>query len=204
MGFAENMDALIGHYDLLVAEGNDPVHDPPELQEYMDQWDGQAFLDALALDPGKSVLEIGVGTGRLAVRIAPLCGRFCGIDVSPGSIRRAKENLDGFGNVRLVLGDFLTAELEGPYDVVCSSLTFLHIRQKQAAVEKAARLLAPGGRLVLSLDKSQEPYLDYGTRRIGVYPDDPERMTAMLEAAGLELIARFGTPFAHILAARKK
>lgn len=56
------------HYDLLSDEGNDPVPDPPALQAYMDRWDGQSFIDHMQLSPDQSVLEIGVGTGRLAVR----------------------------------------------------------------------------------------------------------------------------------------
>ena len=36
---------VVKHYDLLINEDNDPFRDPPELQEYMDQWDGAAFID---------------------------------------------------------------------------------------------------------------------------------------------------------------
>lgn len=64
---------VISHYDLLTDENNDPVNDPLPLREYMDTWDGPPFLDALHLDSTKSVLEIGVGTGRLAVKTAPCC-----------------------------------------------------------------------------------------------------------------------------------
>ena len=67
---------IIKHYDLLVDEGNDPFRDPPALQEYMNRWDGQAFLDYMQLDKTKSVLEIVVGTGRLAVRVAPRTADF--------------------------------------------------------------------------------------------------------------------------------
>ena len=70
---------VITHYDLLVDEGNDPVCDPEPLKQYMDKWDGKPFIDALRLDKSKSVLEIGVGTGRLAVKTAPLCKCFTGI-----------------------------------------------------------------------------------------------------------------------------
>lgn len=80
---------LIRHYDLLIDENNDPVHDPEPLHQYMDQWDGPTFLDLLDLTKEKNVLEIGVGTGRLAVRTALLCGAFCGIDISPKTIQRA-------------------------------------------------------------------------------------------------------------------
>ena len=71
-------EEVIRHYDWLVDENNDPVHDPEPLRTYMDQWDGQPFMDALHLGKEKSVLEIGVGTGRLAVRAAPNCREFCG------------------------------------------------------------------------------------------------------------------------------
>ena len=64
---------VISHYDLLTDENNDPVNDPLHLRKYMDTWDGPPFLDALHLDSTKSVLEIGVGTGRLAVKTAPCC-----------------------------------------------------------------------------------------------------------------------------------
>ena len=65
-------DDVIQHYDLLVKENNDPVHDPKPLRDYMDKWDGQVFIDKMKLDKDKSDLEIGVGTGRLAVRVCLL------------------------------------------------------------------------------------------------------------------------------------
>lgn len=83
---------MVCHYDKLIDENNDPVHDPEPLKAYMDKWDGNEFLSSLKLNKQSSVLEICVGTGRLAVRTAPLCRRFCGIDISPKTINRAAEN----------------------------------------------------------------------------------------------------------------
>ena len=51
---------VIQHYDLLIDENNDPVHDPKPLRDYMDKWDGQSFIDKMELNKDKSVLEIGV------------------------------------------------------------------------------------------------------------------------------------------------
>ena len=79
---------VIQHYDLLIEENNDPVHDPKPLKDYMDKWDGQAFIDKMDLDKDKSVLEIGVGTGRLAVKTVILCKDYCGIDISPKTINK--------------------------------------------------------------------------------------------------------------------
>ena len=77
------LSAVSKHYDLLIEENNDPVRDPEPLREYMDKWDGRQFIDSLQLTKEKSVLEIGVGTGRLAIRVASECRDFFGIDISP-------------------------------------------------------------------------------------------------------------------------
>jgi len=88
------------HYDLLIQEGNDPLNDPPVLQNYMNKWDGQLFIDALALNQDRNVLEIGVGTGRLAKKVLEIgCAYFTGIDLSLASIDRAKENLSVHSNI---------------------------------------------------------------------------------------------------------
>lgn len=191
------------HYDLLIDEGNDPVHDPAPLREYMDGWDGQAFLDALALDGTQDVLEIGVGTGRLALRTAPMCRRFTGVDLSPGTIARAGENLAGLANVHLVCTDFMAWDTAQRFDVVYSSLTFLHLADKRAAAERVAALLRRGGRAVISLDKSPDNVLDYGTRKLTVYPDDPAELATHLRGAGLAVLSVQETQFAYILTAVK-
>ena len=90
-------EEVIRHYDLLIEEGNDPTKDPRPLMEYMDKWDGDVFIRELCLTKEKSVLEVGVGTGRLALRVAPFCGRFIGIDISPKTIDRASENFSLYG-----------------------------------------------------------------------------------------------------------
>lgn len=88
----EKMD-VITHYDKLIDENNDPFRDSPILKEYMDKWDGPAFIDMMRLSGTQNVLEIGVGTGRIAGKVASACSSFCGIDISSKTIVRAKENL---------------------------------------------------------------------------------------------------------------
>ena len=159
-------ESVTHHYDLLIDENNDPVHDPKPLRDYMDKWDGQVFINKMELDKNKSVLEVGVGTGRLAVRVAPLCGKFIGIDISPKTIDRAKENLAEYRNVKLICADFLSYKFARKFDVIYSSLTFMHIKEKQKAVNKIVELLNNAGRFVLSINKNQSEYIDTGTRKI--------------------------------------
>lgn len=160
------------HYDLLIDEENDPVYDPPELKSYMDGWDGKKFIDSLGDISDKSVLEIGVGTGRLALRVCGRCRIFTGIDLSQKTAERAVKNMMLYKNVEILCGDFLKFRFPNKYDIIYSSLTFLHIKKKKQAFKKVYLLLNPQGKFVLSIDKAKNRYLDFGTRRLRIYPDD--------------------------------
>ncbi len=194
-------DDVIRHYDLMIDENDDPVRDPEPLREYMDKWDGQRFIDSLQLTKEKSVLEIGVGTGRLAVRAAPECREFCGIDLSPKTIKRAKENLNNQTNVTLVCGNFTEYNFEHKFDVIYSSLTFMHIKDKQTAINKVKSLLNISGRFVLSIDKNQSDTIDYETRKIKIYPDNKEDIVKYITQSGMNLIKVFETDFAFVFIA---
>lgn len=196
-------DSTVLHYDLLIDEGNDPVFDPEPLKAYMDKWDGEEFISQMELNCEKSVLEIGVGTGRLALRVAPKCKEFWGIDLSEKTVERAKENLSECLNVNLVCGDFMSFEFEQSFDVIYSSLTFMHICDKQSAIAKAAGLLVRGGRFVLSTDKNTSEFIDMGTRKVKIYPDREDDIIACIEIAGLTLLKQYETEFATVFVAEK-
>ena len=186
------------HYDALIDENNDSARDPKPLRDYMDKWDGERFISSLNLNGDESVLEIGVGTGRLAVRVAPRCRQFTGIDLSPKSIERGRENLSNFGNATLLLGDFLGYPFTDTYDVIYSSLTFMHIKEKQDAVNKTASLLNPGGRFVLSVTKSQDTLLDIGTRQLSLFPTNPDAILQWAKEAGLQMAERYERDHAYV------
>lgn len=124
------MNEVIKHYDALIDENNDPVNDSSSLKEYMDKWDGQIFIDELQLDSNKSILEIGVGTGRLAIKTAPISKIFTGIDISPKTIKCAQNHLLKYKNVILICDDFTNRKFNEKFDVIYSSLTFMHFKDK--------------------------------------------------------------------------
>lgn len=194
---------LTDHYDALIAENNDPVLDPPALAAYMERWDGAPFMELLSLDGTQSVLEPGVGTGRLARRVAPRCRHLTGIDLSPATGARARAHLSGYGNTTLLCGDFMTFPFRETFDRVYASLFLFHIRDKAAALARMASLLAPGGRLVLSVSLERAEWLDMNGRRLPLYPDDPDRTASLLRAAGLVLTDAVPVEAALLLAAGK-
>ncbi len=197
------MTDLITHYDKLIDENNDPFNESRMMQEYMNKWDGETFISSLSADKSKNALEIGMGTGRLTGRIAPLFGSVTGIDISPKTIARAKENLSGHSNISYVLGDFMTYNFAAKFDVIYSSLTFMHIKNKENAILKIASLLSDGGRFVLSIDKNQSDIIDYGTRQVKIYPDSPEVIIKCIKKSGLTFEKTEETEFAYIIIASK-
>ena len=54
----------------------------------------------------------------------------------------------------------------------------MHIEAKQMALNKVADLLKDGGRFVLSIDKNQEGFIDIKSRKVPVFPDNPDGMAS--------------------------
>lgn len=175
---------VTSHYDKLIDEGNDPVHDSEPLKRYMDKWDGQQFIDDLQLSGNEAVLEIGVGTGRLAIKVCAICQEFYGIDLSSKTIEVAKNNLSQYNNIHLICDDFLEWETNTKFDVIYSSLTFLHIKDKKEAIHKTYKLLNKKGRFVLSIDRSQDNEMVYDTRKLKTYPDNVDNIKKLLNDSG--------------------
>jgi len=194
---------VIQHYDLLIEENNDPFRDPPMLQDYMNQWDGDQFLEAMELTANKNVLEIGIGTGRLAGKVAPRCGYLTGIDISPKTIERAKDNLKEHANISFICNDFCSYEFTESFDVLYSSLTMMHFENKRQVLGKVATLLKDNGIFVLSIDKNQDGFIDMGDRKIIIYPDTPENISELIKETTMSVARVLETEKSYIIVSKK-
>jgi methyl halide transferase len=75
-------------------------------------------LDAGSL-PGKTVLELGCGTGTNSIELARRGYRVTGVDFSSSAAKRAREKVRKSGlPIEIREGDILTLDLGGPYDVL--------------------------------------------------------------------------------------
>lgn len=192
------------HYDNLIEDNNDPVNDSESLKEYMDKWDGSIFFEQLGDMADRSILEIGIGTGRLALKVLEKnCKCFVGIDISEKTIKRAEENLSRYSNYSLILGDYLTKEIDRTFDIVYSSLTFFHIRDKVRAIQNTWELLNENGKFVLSIEKNTEGYLEYGQYKVKLYPDELDQTVKLLKECGFIQLNTIETEFAYIVSAIK-
>ncbi len=190
---------IITHYNKLIDDENDPFRDSQPLKEYMDKWDGPLFIDSMNLTFAKKVLEIGVGTGRIAAKAAPFCLQLTGIDISPNTIRRASENLSCFKNIELICADFSDYIFEETFDVIYSSLTLIHFENKQNFICKVSELLNENGIFCLSIDKSQNDSIDMGNYKLKIYPDKLDDIAEYIHSANMYISKQFDTEFAHII-----
>ncbi|NLG85363.1 MAG: 50S ribosomal protein L11 methyltransferase [Firmicutes bacterium] len=108
------------------------------------------LLLAEALRPGDRVLDLGTGSGILAIAAAALgAGKVLGRDLDPVAVEVARANVVANGLAELVRieeGDLLT-DLEGDFDLVLANLTAgLHLE----LLPVLPAHLVPGGRVVLA------------------------------------------------------
>jgi SAM-dependent methyltransferase len=111
-----------------------------------------------ALASGGPVVELAVGTGRIAVPIAQAGVRVIGVDASPGMLAVARAAAESAGVAELVdlrVGDIRTPPVEERVPlVICPFRTLLHMeseRDKLEALHAAHSVLEPGGSFVFDV-----------------------------------------------------
>jgi ubiquinone/menaquinone biosynthesis C-methylase UbiE len=89
-----------------------------------------------------SVLDVGGGSGRVGEFVLDAgASRYVDADIADTMLDLARTRLERFGDkVQLVKGDFLEAELEGPFDVVLALGYFDYIEDAPAHVRRISEL----------------------------------------------------------------
>jgi len=131
---------------------------PREYDRYTPGLPGDVeFYVALAREAG-SVVELGVGTGRIAIPTARAGIPVLGIDREPAMLEIAREKAEAAGlsdRLDLRLGDMRSFVLEEPVPLVTIPFSaFLHnltIEDQTATLAACHRALEPGGRLALNM-----------------------------------------------------
>ncbi len=124
------------------------------------QWDrlrdelfGQGFLSAalLGLLPSEWVIgDLGCGTGALLPRLSPLASRVIGVDASDEMLSAAGDRVRTLTNVELRHGSLEALPLAADsLDAAVFMLVLHHLPDPAAALAEAARVLKPGGRVLI-------------------------------------------------------
>jgi ArsR family transcriptional regulator len=120
----------------------------------------EAALGAMLARPLGRLLDAGTGTGRMLELLAGSAARAVGLDRSAEMLRIARIKLDaaGLSGVDLHLGDILAAPFpDATFDTLVLHQVLHYLDRPEVALEQAARLLAPGGQLLV---------VDYGPHEV--------------------------------------
>jgi arsenite methyltransferase len=107
----------------------------------------------LSLQPGENVLDVGCGPGFLLAEMAAevgTAGRLIGIDVSADMLALARNRCGQIATVELRQANALSLPFAAhAFDVVVSTQVYEYVADIVGALREAARVLRPGGRLLI-------------------------------------------------------
>jgi SAM-dependent methyltransferase len=160
-----------------------------------------------APQPHWSVLDIATGTGHTALALAPLVGQVIGFDLTPEMLSEAERlrQAQAAANVTFRQGDVHHLPFaDGSFDLVTCRRAAHHFSDIKRALAEIARVLRPGGRLVMD-DRSvpEDDWADHFVNKLDWYHDEshvreyrPSEWLAMLAGSGL-MVEAMDTPIRH-------
>jgi 2-polyprenyl-3-methyl-5-hydroxy-6-metoxy-1,4-benzoquinol methylase len=144
---------------------NAKMRDP----EHLNEWSlrrGEIilkFFQSLGLQ-NPEILDFGCGTGWLSERLASY-GAVTGVDLAESAVATARTRCP---RCTFIAGDFFKISLpENHFDVVVSQEVVAHVPDQPAYIERAARLLKPGGHLIITTPNK------FVIERSDVFPPQP-------------------------------
>jgi ArsR family transcriptional regulator len=151
-----------------------------------------AILEAIGDRRIDHLLDLGTGTGRMLSLLADRYERALGIDASHAMLQIARLEIEraGIGHARVQQGDVVAPTLpRDSFDLVTVHQVLHYLDDPARALREAARLLTPGGRLLIvdfaphTLELLREVHAH---RRLGFGHGEIARA---LDAAGLDLVS---------------
>jgi SAM-dependent methyltransferase len=114
---------------------------------------GHAALDAMQLQPGERIIDVGCGCGDTTLQVATAIGRegtVVGLDISEPMLARATQRSSSLPNISFVAADAQVVSVEqlgGPADGIVSRFGVMFFADPVAAFTNMLSFVRPGGRL---------------------------------------------------------
>ena len=151
-----------------------------------------AALEALDVQAGERILEVGFGGGDLLGRLLVAgAGEVIGADPSSDMVARARRRYSKENRLRLLEAPVTALPLpDGAVDKACSVNSLYFWANLDAAAWELARVIRPGGRLVLCF-QTPEAVRAWPGHRFGFHAWEEDEVASAMEGAGFgELVSK--------------
>lgn len=119
---------------------------------------GAAFQRHIALPNAARLIEIGIGTGRIALPLAAQGYRYSGVDISPKMMQRLRQRITPDMTIDLIRADATALPLRNAsYDAGIATHVFHLIAAWPQAIAELRRVIRPGGLFALGFNQN-DPY----------------------------------------------
>jgi predicted TPR repeat methyltransferase len=134
---------------------------------------------------GLDILDLGCGTGLTGVEFAPLARRLDGIDLSPRMIECARAR-DIYNELSVADLETALAQKGAFYDLILAADTLVYIGDLAVTFRGANQRLKPGGFLLATFEKKDDPGYELGPKRR--YRHSEHYLRREAERSGLEIM----------------
>ncbi len=124
----------------------------------------QLIRDRIPLT-GRRVLDVGCGLGQYVRRIGELAGESYGIDIEAARVRAGARATPGL----LLASAGALPFADGSFDVILLNEVIEHVADERLTLSEAARVLRPGGHLVIYAPNRGFPFETHGVQWRGQY-----------------------------------
>jgi SAM-dependent methyltransferase len=147
------------------------------------------------LDDRATVADLGTGTGQFAATIAPYVAQVLAVDASAAMLAAARRRVAPHENVDLRQGELESLPVEdGEADLAVLLLVLHYLAEPAAALAEAARVVKPGGRLLV-VDMMPHDREEYRQQMGHVWLGfSSEQLASWLEPTGLERLVYRALP----------
>jgi ubiquinone/menaquinone biosynthesis C-methylase UbiE len=169
-------------YDLAAA-----TYDKKE--KYLNSFEQSKLLPLLGDCQDKKILDVGAGTGRLAVELAKKGALVTALDVSEAMLEVLQRKNK---KIETVIGDGERLPFEdNSFDYIVAAFFIVHLKDPTRFFDEAYRVVKPDGKLIVTnINQKEAPEVEtkQGTIKIDSYYHRPEKIREILEslAFGIE------------------
>lgn len=176
---------------------------------YLNSFEKNRLLPLFGDVVGNKILDVGAGTGRIALQLAKLGADVTALDVSPEILTVLKQKNS---RVETVIGDAENLPfLDASFDSVVSAFVIVHLKDLHRSFDEAYRVLKDGGTFIVTNINQKDPPVittKAGDIVIESYYHRPEKVRETLESLAFTVkeeisIQEKGIWINQILVARK-